>query len=573
MMNNSLLNSFLNIGACLLLTASCSNLKHRDQSIDQQIQQALEQDRQNQIESTAAQSTAPPPEVTQALLPPLPSALSDTNELDLEPRFDITVNEAPAREFFMGLVQGTSYNMVVHPDVDGVISLTMKNVTLDQVVQTVRDVYGYEFQRQQNGYLISPSGLQSRIFEVDYLNISRQGDSKTRVASGQITESSGGSEQISDPSGNTEGAQNLAAESASSIETVTKTDFWQELESALNAIVSGGEGSSVVTSPQTGVVVVRAMPEELRNVAQFLDVIQGSLHRQVVLEAKILEVMLNDGFQSGINWSALSEAAPNKTLVFGHTGGGQSLNSEGVSEIFGSAGILNPQNLLQVENTVTSAFGGVFSVAASLNDFNAFIELLESQGNVRVLSSPRVSTINNQKAVIKVGTDEFFVTDISSNTVTGTASTSTSDVTLTPFFSGIALDVTPQISKDGQIVLHIHPSIIEVLDQSKIIPLNNSDVTLPLALSNVRESDSVVHTTSGRVVVIGGLMQDKSRYDEASTPVLGDIPGVGNLFKHKRQVATKSELVILLRAQVIDSPQRWSNNLDDTAKRFEKLRR
>ena len=185
-----------------------------------------------------------------------------------------------------------------------------------------------------------------------------------------------------------------------------------------------------------------------------------------------------------------------------------------------------------------------------------------------------MSTLNNQKAVIKAGSDEFFVTDISSNTVTGTASTTNRDVELTPFFSGIALDVTPQVSSDGDIILHIHPTVSEVEDQLKDIALGGSQdevVSLPLALSEVRESDSIVRARSGQIIVIGGLMQNTMREQQFRTPVLGSIPGVGALFRSTRELETKTELVILLKPVVVDDDESWKDFLDGPLERLRQM--
>jgi MSHA biogenesis protein MshL len=312
------------------------------------------------------------------------------------------------------------------------------------------------------------------------------------------------------------------------------------------------------------------MPSELRDVAQFLNTTQDVVERQVILEAKIIEVELSDGFRSGINWAALGEPGRGKTITGGQTGGG-TLFDTGVSDISGNTGNLDPSNLSQIAGNVASAFGGVFSLALNLNDFTAFIELLETQGNVQVLSSPRVSTVNNQKAVIKVGTDEFFVTEVSSTTVTGTTSTTTPSVTLTPFFSGIALDVIPQIDEDNNVILHIHPTVSQVEQQTKLITVAGQEQSLPLAQSSVRESDSIVRARSNQIIVIGGLMQNTTSEDVGSTPLLGDIPVVGSLFRHTQQSSLKSELVILLRPIVVDSDAAWKKSLQKSSQRFRNL--
>ena len=184
-----------------------------------------------------------------------------------------------------------------------------------------------------------------------------------------------------------------------------------------------------------------------------------------------------------------------------------------------------------------------------------------------------MSTIDNLEAVIKSGSDEFFVTDISSNTVWNVSGTTTSpDITLTPFFSGIALDVTPQISENDEVILHIHPSISEVVDQTKEITLGSETLKLPLAFSTVREADTVVRALNGQVVVIGGLMQNISSNDDAGLPGVSDIPAVGSLFKQQSKRNNRSELVILLRPIVVGSNKTWSDYIKDSASRMEKLK-
>jgi len=290
------------------------------------------------------------------------------------------------------------------------------------------------------------------------------------------------------------------------------------------------------------------MPDELRNVDEYLQQIQKIVTRQVVLEAKVIEVELSEGYQAGINWGAVFTNG-NQTIF-----GGQSTPGNGFdSDLLAGTG---RQITVGPGNPVTSiparTLGGAFTLAVDLHDINAFIDLLQLQGNARVLSSPRVATLHNQKAVIKAGTDEFFVTGIESNTTTGPSTSTTRDVKLTPFFSGIALDVTPQIDADGRVILHIHPSVSDVRDQTKRVTVGGQTDELPLAVSEVRESDSVVKANSGQVIVIGGLMRSTRRQQNYGTPYLSTIPGLGALFKSKRNSEIKTELVILLRPIVID---------------------
>ncbi len=188
--------------------------------------------------------------------------------------------------------------------------------------------------------------------------------------------------------------------------------------------------------------------------------------------------------------------------------------------------------------------------------------MLQTQGNVQVLSSPRITATNNQKAVIKVGQDEYFVTEVSSTTTTGTSTTTTPEIQLTPFFSGIALDVTPQINGNGEVILHVHPSVTVTAEQVKQIRLNNEDIILPLAQSSVRESDTIIRAHSGEIVVLGGLIESRKTDKESKTPLLGDIPFLGELFKSKSQTTQKSELVIMLKP-IVTGQDAWQEQLQD----------
>ena len=492
-----------------------------------------------------ATTTPPPADVVAALLP-------GSNQASNEPRFDLNVSNVDARQFFMGLIAGTPYNVVLRPDVSGQISLTVRNVSVPEAIEIVRDVYGYDYERRGNLFTISAAGLQTAIIPVNYLNLTRKGESQTRVNSGQVADagtssgqSGGGSGGSSGSNSSTSGSQAMTIPSTV-IETESKTNLWAELQTTLQALVAGSEGGSVVVNPQAGLAVVRALPADLRSVRQYLSSAETHVQRQVILEAKILEVTLNDGFQAGINWSDIASAG-GTTGTIGQEG--QQLN-------------LAPQS-----NPLNGYFTGVFSGG----DFNATVQLLRTQGTVQVLSSPRVSTLNNQKAVIKVGTDEFFVTGISTTTTSGVGgNTSTPNVTLSPFFSGIALDVTPQIDEQGGITLHVHPSISEVRDQTKQIDFGSTgSLTLPLALSSIREADSVVRAQSGQIVVIGGLMQDKLTQEDAGIPWLSEIPWLGKLFTQQRETSAKSELVILLRP-VVASDAQWQHDISGSRERVQR---
>tara|TARA_R110001599_G_scaffold72156_1_gene200562 strand:- start:24 stop:1739 length:1716 start_codon:yes stop_codon:yes gene_type:complete len=526
---------YIALASCLFLSA-CAHKNALMQS-----PQANTTDSIDQINSELDQALAVdvvqsldviPDDVMNALTPELLPQTKVTSE----PRFDIAVKDVPARDFFAELVSGTNLNMLVSPDLTGSISLQLTDVTVDDVLDITHRLYGFEYEKQGRLIYISPAGLTTHIFAINYLNVERNGDSETRVSSGQITQnnrnsrSSGGRNSSSNQStGSGNSSSNQSTGSGTRIITTNKNRFWEALNETLQLIVGNEEGHSVILTPSTGMAIVRADTRTLSSVKNYLERAELILKRQVILEAKILEVSLSKGYQQGIDWS-FSEAS-------------SSLDSDGNSK--------RGLGLTQLAQDISSEAGGVFASVIKLNNFQSTINLLGTQGNVQVLSSPRIATVNNQKAVIKVGSDEFYVTDIDFQSSNVTNSNST-NVELTPFFSGIALDVTPQISEDGKIILHVHPTISKVEDQQKTILVSGAETNLPLAFSTIRESDSVITAENGQIVVIGGLIQNSSADKNSSVPFLGDLPFIGELFKQKGESSEKTELVILLRPTLTD---------------------
>ncbi|ABN63306.1 MULTISPECIES: pilus (MSHA type) biogenesis protein MshL [Shewanella] len=498
--------------------------------------------------ATATASTTPPPAtMPDAVQRELNSGalLSGlTPALETERRFDVSAHDVDAKVFFPSLVQGTPLSVAVHPDVQGTISLSLKGVTLSEAIQVVEDIYGYEVSREGRILRVFPAGMRTETFPLNYLYMERDGLSVTSVSSGRISDSNNSNSNSSNNNSNNSGSSNNNSNSSNGsnsssngssdssngtfIRSRTKTDFWGELKETLTAIIGDtGNGRQVVVTPQAGLVTIRAFPSELRQVRTFLNSAESHLQRQVILEAKIIEVTLSDGYQQGIQWDNVLGHVGNTNVNFGTSKG------PGLSD------------------KITSAIGGVTSLSIKGSDFTTMINLLDTQGDVDVLSSPRVTASNNQKAVIKVGTDEYFVTDVSSTTVGGTPPVTTPQVELTPFFSGIALDVTPQIDSDGNVLLHVHPSVIDVKEQTKDIKVSDASLELPLAQSEIRESDTVIRAASGDVVIIGGLMKSESIEVVSQVPLLGDIPYLGELFKNRSKQKKKTELIILLKPTVV----------------------
>lgn len=457
-------------------------------------------------------------------------------------RFNISIHESGARDFFMGLVIDTDENMMVHPNVSGLISLELKNVTVAQVMDAVQKVYGYDYKKNDIGYIVYPATLQTRIFKLNRLDLIRQGQSNTQVTSGQNSDSS--SEGSSDSS-SAEGSSGSSS-SGSWIKTQTNSDAWEEIKLALQSILSIDPKATVVINRQSGIVVVRAKPMQLREVEDFIAQTQKQSNRQVILEAKIIEIILDDSHQAGVNWQSIIRDGLNSTPLL--------------------AGV-NPL-------TTLNSFRNVFTVGGSWGDFSAYVELLETQGKANILSSPRISTLNNQKAIIKVGRDEFFITSVRSDSEqssSGGEPTQSQEITFSPFFSGIALDVTPQINDKDEVTLHIHPSITRVEDQEKTFTINGKEGALPLALNTVRESDSIIKAKNGQIVVIGGLMQESKQENKRGVAGLTQIPYLGNLFRVNTGEVKKSELVILLKPTIINDNADWRPSMDISKKHLNQL--
>lgn len=495
-------------------------------------------------------------------------ASAAAGSLPAEIRFDVAVNNVPASSFFYGLAADSGINVVTDPAIEGSISLQLKNVTLDDVLNVTRDMFGYEYRKQNGIYTIYAKKMRTEVFSINYLDVNRRGVTDTQVVTGAGSEkkqSSGGqnstgnsTESQAQQKGDS-GSQNGRAQGSSGTRVITtnKADFWENLQSTLEGILGdSSDGRSVTVNPQSGLVIVKALPKDINAVRNFLERSELSVKRQVILETKILEVRLNDGYQSGVNWDAISGQ-----LSYGfNLAEGFSLGAEKpITSRYKKSGGLNEKN------------GGTFASIVQINDITKLISLLETQGDVQVLSSPRISTVNNQKAVIRVGSDEYFVTGVSNSTTASAASTTTTpDIDLSSFFSGISMDVTPQIAENSDVILHVHPMVSDVKDQQKTFTVGSQDFSLPMALRDIRESDSVVRAKSGQVVVLGGLMQHISRKQNGKRPILGDVPLVNTFFKTKNSMGTKTELVILLRPIVVDD-KAWQEQLNDTAERFKTL--
>ena len=538
-----------------VLAAGCTSYRHPEPV---QAKDALKHamTEQNKIGALATVPKSVQSELLQMNRPPQAISMP-------EQRLRIAAHDVEAVEFFGSLFKGSRYSVAVHPGVGGLVSVELKDVTLPEVLAVVGDMYGFDVQRKGNVFHVYPAGLRTETIPVNYLMMSRRGLSRTSVSTGGVTanDNNSNNSSVDNANGNSSGSNNSSSGSSGSnssngtrIETDTNSDYWTDLRGSLEMLIGSGDGRAVITSPQAGLVTIRAYPKELKAVREFLSQSETHLKRQVVLEARILEVALNEGYEQGVDWSGLSASWDGNK---GITGGGS----------------LSPTQLPTTPNQIFTALGGGAGFKISDGNFNVAVNLLKTQGDVNTLSSPRVTATNNQKAVIKVGTDEYFVTKASTTITSNSSGVSdrTPNVELTPFFSGISLDVTPQIDEEGKVLLHIHPSVIDTEEQNKVIDMGTSGgrLELPLAKSSIRESDTVVQANNGDIIVIGGLMKTDKQEIVSKVPLLGDIPWIGEAFTNRRESTKKVELVILLKPTVVEKDT-WQNELQRSSDLLDK---
>lgn len=475
-----------------------------------------------------------------------------------EARFDIAVRNAPAAQVFAQISAGSNYNMLVPPDLSGAISLTLKNTTMHEALDTLREMYGYDYRITGNRVFISSNAVQTRLYRINYLPGRRVGSSELSISSAAQANASGASAG---------GAAGGAASSASgvpgtggnsltsSVRTTSDSDFWKDVSESLVSMIGMKDGRSVTINPGAGVILVRATPAELRQVTEYLRAVQITIERQVMLEAKIVEVQLSKGSETGINWGAFRSRDSGGQVGMVNLAPGTSLTGSALSNssvtITAGTGVSS-----------NSSGKGFYGLAIQTPNFAALLSFLETQGNVQVLSSPRIAALNNQKAVLKVGSDDTFVTSVTNNVTTSNNGNTVNSPTVgtKTYFSGISLDVTPQIDDTGTVMLHVHPAISVATTKNLSLTLGDAGTyQVPGVAISINETDSMVRVRDGQIVAIGGLMQQSGSSSVAGLPGLSEAPVVGNLFRYKSTSNTKRELVILIKPTVISDDGAGAN--------------
>ncbi|MGB9715564.1 MAG: secretin and TonB N-terminal domain-containing protein [Thermodesulfovibrionales bacterium] len=480
-----------------------------------------------------------------------------------EKLYSLFVRDADVQEVLLAFSKESDLNIVIDPELKGKVTIDLKKVTLKEVLDSILTPLGWTYRTEGKFIKIIKPQLETRFFTLNYIATKRGGKREVYASTGGGTQTA-----LMGQQGGTVTGQTITGGGArtgySDLISVDELDLWNEIQKGLEAIVFGSaeekktgseaesitytkvdeKGKKLIINKSTGVICVTDYPVNLNKVASFLEAIEGSSQRQVTIQAKILEVILNDEHRTGINWEVIENLPRFVNLGWGLT------DKTGTTGFPGSTtGYLSGDttgtttttaSTIPTPNTFTvKPFGGVFLIGAGGTEvlLSDIMEAISLQGEVRVLSNPTISTLNNQKAIIRVGDqDVFFITGAVSTqyTVTQYIQPMTIDI-------GIILDVTPQIAEDGTIIMNIHPSITEKTGEKKA-PDGRS--TFPIL--SVRETDTTVRVRDGQTVIIAGLMQEKTEKTYTGVPFLQSLPVLGNLFRYRTETKRNSELVIMI---------------------------
>jgi len=429
-------------------------------------------------------------------------------------RYTLVIAGADARELFLSLARENDFNLVLSPEVSGTVTMDIKEATAEELMEEICGMLGCRAVFGGNTVRVAPERRVTRVFPVDYLLTIRTG-SGSLMASTSTSGGGGGS-----AGGSAGGSSSATSESQSTntVSTEEKGDFWGGLAEEIGALLSPGSGK-VVVNRTSGTVTVTDYAVNVEQVERYLRMIEARVRTGVMIETRIMEVTLDDATKYGIDWTALPDLS--SLSLSGSLSGGATA----------------------VQGLSTGATAFQFGVAGS--KFNAFLDAQAQAGNLNILSAPKVSTLNNQKAIIRIGRQDVFFRAV----VTPASTTSAAFTTYTPdsVTEGIILSVTPQVGQDGRIMLSIHPTITEKVGTA-VAPDQN---TAPIL--DVRETNTVVTVADGETVFIGGMMQERTQETVKSVPLLGDIPYLGAIFRSNEQVKKKTELVILITPRVIRS--------------------
>ena len=513
---------------------------------------------------------APPALVDAPLLPPQPGPGRTKAE-----QFSVSVHNVDIRNLLFAIARDARLNLDVHPDLAGTVSINAIDQTLTEILDRAALQVNMRYEMEGRNLFVMPDSPVLRHYRVDYPNVAREARSAVS-ASTSIggTGASGGnssSSSLANTSNNKfwetltqnirdllretdkvlpEGAEGAAAPAAVAAAPATPASGAAAPAAVQPAVAPARfrESASVIANPETGVISVRATYRQHMRVREFMDRVMNSAGRQVMIEATIVEVNLSDEYQQGINWTLFRRGLPLMQV--------------------GPAGTSMPSGV-PVSGIIPSmaSFTPTYKNAAGFTQIAAALRLLESFGNTKVLSSPKISALNNQAALLKVTEDLVYFTLAANYTPGQSGSPATFTITSTPntVSVGLVMSVMPQVGESDQVTLMLRPTLSRVvgyvedpavpiyLAQARSGGIDVSEVTSRIPQIQTREMESVIKVRSGDTAVLGGLMREDVSSSTDQTPLVGSLPGIGELFKYKKRSNSKSELVIFLRPTVVNS--------------------
>ncbi len=525
---------------CLLMAVGCASPPRKERT---------------KLPSQVEEPTKPQPPPKEKLEELVISQREEAKKVP-EKLYSFFARDASIYDVLLAFSRESELNIVMDPELSGKVTIDLKRVTLKEALDAILSPIGWNYSIEGKFIKVLKPQMETRLFTLNYIATKRSGKR-------EIYASTGGGIQT----GSLPGQQTTPSLSTrtgySDLVSVDEMDLWTEMQNGLEAIIFGsveekakeassetnkttwtrtnGKGKKLIINKSTGVIMVSDYPINLNKVASYIETMEGSSQRQVSIQAKIVEVILSDQYKEGINWKVIESLPRSINLAWGLTNKAGTTGFPGLGTGFASTGgTTGTASTVQTPGTFKiKPYGGVLAIGAGGVDIvlSDIMQAISEQGDVKVLSSPTISTLNNQKAIIRVGNqDVFFITGAvaTQTTVTQTIQPMTIDV-------GIILDVTPQIAEDGTIIMNIHPSITEKTGE-KITP--DGKTTFPLL--SVRETDTTVKVKDGQTIIIAGLMQEKKEEAYTGFPVLQSVPLLGGLFRYRTETKRNSELVIMI---------------------------
>jgi general secretion pathway protein D len=542
---------------------------------------------------TQANSIPQPVKNSVALPPPKPAGKLET--------YNVVVTNVPAQEVLFALARDAKINLDIQPGIEGNITVNAINQTLPQILTRIAKQIDMRYELDNGTLAVMPDTPYLRTYKIDYVNMSRDSDStisnSTQVGSISSGTAGGGGGTATNNSSLTiknssknhfwdtltqnikdilretdkifpEGSSEITVQqnlSKSGVATTKNNNRKKTDKNAPENLVGTTpidneeegttitrrstfrEAASVIANPENGVLTVRATGKQHEKVQEFIDQIMSSARRQVLIEATILEVHLSDQYQQGIDWSAIKNGSKGFTLTQRGTAGLPSAKT-------GSMFVLNYTNPL-----------------SALGNLSANISLLESFGTVKVLSSPKLSVMNNQTAILRVVDNLVYFTIRADTTTTQTTAVTTYTTTANTVPIGFTMSVTPQINDSDSVLLNLRPSISHLLGyvNDPNPDLANAKVVSKVPQTQTREMESILRIDNNQIAVMGGLMQDSVNNLSDNIPGISNLPLLGKLFQNRNDTTTKTELVIFLRPTVIKNAgiegdySNFSSNLPD----------